>query len=253
VNDDRSMELFFELFSGLPRQGPGDPESTRRALSLVPPLGPAARILDIGCGTGAQTLDLARFSPANIIAVDFHPPFVEELNGRAAGLGVGARVRAYVGDMTRLDFPQGHFDLLWSEGAIYNMGFDAGLDAWRNLLRSGGHIVVSELCWLAPDPPQECLDYLASEYPAVRTVAANREGVERSGYDLVGDFCVPSSSWWRDFYEPLGRNIVAFRSRHSGDGIADGIAAQSEREIDMFRRYSDWYGYVFFVMRKRSD
>jgi methylase of polypeptide subunit release factors len=99
---DRTVELFFELFSGLPRQGPGDSESTRRALSLLPPLSPAARILDIGSGTGAQTLDLATFSPANITAIDLHAPFVNELNARAARLGVGDRVHASVRLVARL-------------------------------------------------------------------------------------------------------------------------------------------------------
>lgn len=126
------MELFFELFSDLPRQGPGDSACTRRALSLIPPLSPADRILDIGCGTGAQTMELARNSPASIVAVDFHPPYIEELKRRAAQSGIDARVRPCVGDMTHLDFPPHEFDLVWSEGAIYIMGFDAGLVAWRD-------------------------------------------------------------------------------------------------------------------------
>src|SRR5512136_54584 len=235
------MELFFELFSGLPRQGPGDSDCTRRALSLVPPLGPAARILDIGSGTGTQTLNLATFSPASIVAVDLHLPFVEELNRRAARLGVGVRVHACVGDMSRLPFRPRHFDLLWSEGAIYIIGFDAGLDAWRVLLRPGGHLALSELCWLDSAPPRECVEYFASEYPALRSIEANRAAAERAGYEVVGNFCLPPSAWWRDYYGPLGVNLAAFRTRHAGDPAADAVAGQTEREIEMFRRYSDCY------------
>lgn len=247
------MELFFELFSGLPRQGPGDSESTRRALSLVPPLSSESRILDIGCGTGAQTMVLATSSPASIVAVDFHPPFVEELARTAARLGLGDRVHACVGDMAHLAFPARTFDLVWSEGAIFAIGFDAGLVAWRDLLFPGGHLAVSELCWFRPDPPGECVQFFASEYAAMRDVAANREAAVRAGYELIGDFLLPSSAWWTDYYEPLERNIEAFRARHAGEAEAEVIASQIEREIEMFRRYSDWYGYVFFVMRKRGN
>ena len=249
MGEDKAMDLFFELFSGLPRQGPGDSNSTLRALSLIPTPGPDARILDIGCGTGAQTFDLAGSSSAQIIAVDLHRPFVDELNEKAARLGLAERIHAAVGDMNHLDFPPRHFDLIWSEGAIYNMGFDAGLEAWRALLRQGGHVAVSELCWLQVERSPECEEWLTGEYPAIRDVAANRRAIERAGYHLVGDFPLPSSAWWTDYYLPLERNIAAFRDRHPGDPTASAIAEQSEHEIAMFRRCSGEYGYVFFVMR----
>jgi ubiquinone/menaquinone biosynthesis C-methylase UbiE len=253
MSDGGGMELFLELFSGLPRQGPGDAECTARALSLLPPLGPGARILDIGSGTGAQTLELARLTPANIVAVDFHPPFIDELNASAARLGFASRVRGVVQDMHRLEFSGQRFDVLWCEGAIFIIGFDAGLEAWRELLRADGHLAVSELCWLKADPPRECCEWLVAEYPPVRSLTANREAIARAGYVLVGDFVVPTSAWWRDYYDPLQRNIDRFRDVHRGDPIANAVAKNVECEISMFRRYSDQYGYAFFVMRKGGD
>jgi SAM-dependent methyltransferase len=183
----------------------------------------------------------------------FHPPYVEELSRRAVRLGFDTRVRACVGDMSRLPFRAGQFDVLWSEGAIYVIGFDAGLQAWHAMLRPGGHVAVSELCWLESEPPLECLECFASEYPAMRTLAANRAAVERSGYELVGDFSLPPLAWWHDYYEPLERNLAAFTARHPGDSAAETIARQSEHEIETSGRYSDCYGYVFFVMRRRGD
>ena len=117
---DRAAALFYELFSGLPRQGPGTTGSTRRALGLVPDVGPRTRVLDVGCGTGAQTLVLARDSPSRIVAVDNHPPFIDALHGKAQELGITNRLDARVADMRRLDFADGSFDLIWCEGAIYS-------------------------------------------------------------------------------------------------------------------------------------
>ncbi len=250
TSDDRSMELFFELFSGLPRQGPGDAASTRRALALVPPLGAEARILDVGCGTGAQTLDLAAATPARITAVDIHPPFVESLNRRAGELGHADRVRAEVGDMAQLDYPPRHFELIWSEGAVYFLGVEAALEAWRPLLAPGGHIAVSQLCWLDSEPPEECVRYFETEYPEMTDATELRSMFDRAGYRLLGDFPLPRSAWWKPFYEPLEGNIVAFRERHPDDETALAIAEQTEQEIDIFRRFGHVYGYLFLVGRE---
>ena len=124
---DRATALFFELFSRLPRQGPGNTACTRRALGLVPGFGPRTRVLDIGCGTGAQTLVLADSSPSRILAIDNHPPFIDALNRKARRVGISDRLEARVADMRSLDFADGSFDLIWCEGAIYNVGVEAGL------------------------------------------------------------------------------------------------------------------------------
>jgi precorrin-6B methylase 2 len=80
-------ELFYEIFAGLPRQGPGDRHSTLRALKSIPGLPYFACILDIGCGTGNQTIDLAGAINGQIIAADNHQPFLDTLKGNAARFG----------------------------------------------------------------------------------------------------------------------------------------------------------------------
>ena len=135
MTQDRTTLWFFELFHRLPRQGPGDEVSTIKALRLIPRIGSGTRALDLGCGTGLQTRILARNSPAHFLAVDNHPPFVEEANRQARAAGLDARIETRVGDMQRLDFAPGSFDLIWCEGAIYVVGFEAGLRRWRSLHR----------------------------------------------------------------------------------------------------------------------
>jgi SAM-dependent methyltransferase len=251
MTETREAALFFELFSGLPRQGPGDAASTLRALALVPGVGPRSRILDVGCGTGRQTLALARATGATVVAVDTHPPFVGELNRRARAAGLGGCVEARVGDMRALDFPPGAFDLVWSEGAIYVMGFEAGLRGWRPLLAAGGHVAVTEVCWFRSDPPPECAAFWREEYPAIRDVADRLAAIEACGYETVGHFTLPASSWWDEYYRPLEARVSAFRERRRGEQDATALADQVAREIDVWRRFSDWYGYAFFVMRCR--
>ena len=247
---DRVAALFFELFSGLPRQGPGSTACTRRALGLVPGVGPQTRVLDVGCGTGAQTLVLADSSPARIVAVDNHPPFIDALNRTARELGLAKQVEGRVGDMRLLDFADGSFDLIWCEGAIYNVGVEAGLRDWRRLLRGDGHVALTEACWRKPDPPAACAAFWNQEYPAMRDTRALLEAIETCGYRTVGHFPLPASAWWDDYYRPLQDNVTAFRKRHRDAPDAQELADQCQREIDTWHAHAEYYGYEFFVLRR---
>ena len=153
-NNPKMRDVFFDVHSGLPREGPGNRDCTERALSLAGPLPRSPKVLDIACGPGMQTIDLAALLPdAEIIAVDTHEPFLDEANRRATARGVGERVRAIYGDMTSLSFPAARFDLIWCEGAAYIMGVERALRFWRRLLKPGGKLALSDAVWLLPEPP----------------------------------------------------------------------------------------------------
>ena len=243
--------LFFEMFSGLPRQGPGDAASTLQALALVPHIDRHTRVLDLGCGTGRHTRLLATETPAQITAIDNHGPFIEELDREARAQGFGDRLHARLGDMQDLDVPSQAFDLIWCEGAIYVTGFETGLREWRRFLAPGGHLAVTEVCWTRPDPPAECTEYWAREYPAIRDVATRLATIDASGYETVGHFTLPPSAWWDEYYAPLQRNLDAFRERHRDEADAGQLADSVQREIDIWHAYSAFYSYEFFVMRPR--
>lgn len=246
----RFWSYFYEIYEAIPRPGPGDRESTERALRLLPLLTRRHRILDIGCGPGAQTIDLARASEARIVAVDNHEPFVSRLADRAAELGLADRIAAQVGDMNDLRFADGSFDVIWCEGAIFIIGFANGLATWRRLLAPGGHLVVSELCWLRSDPPVEVAAFFTAEGADIGDMDARRKTIAANGYRLVGDFVLPAVGWWDNYYVHLGAELERFRVRHAGDEEALDVAARSQYEIDLYRKYSDHFGYGFFAMQR---
>lgn len=248
MTQDRMTALFFELFTGLPRQGPGDTPSTRRALALVPGVGPDTRVLDVGCGTGAQTIVLAQSSPARITAVDNHAPFLDVLSREAQRLGLADRIDVRVGDMRRLDFAPGSFEVIWCEGAIAIIGVENGLRDWRPLLLRGGHLALTEVCWTKPNPPDECAAFWAQEYPAIRDVPALLSAIDECGYETLEHFALPPSAWWDEYYRPLQRNVIEFRERHRHEADAQEVAAQVQREIDVWQAYGEFYTYEFFVL-----
>ncbi len=246
-------EFMYELFSDIPRQGPGSDECTRKAYELLSDLPPQPNILDVGCGSGMQTLELARVSEGQITAVDNHQPYLDDLQGRAEAARLDTRIRTVNGSMFELPFAKGSFDLTWSEGAIYIIGFEKGLREWKSLVRCGGYLVVSELSWIETDTPDEIRTYWEGEYPAIRTIAENIGIIGQEGYDLVGSFVLPESGWWDGFYRPLQRRMDLLRHKYAANREALAVLDASKREVDMYEKYSRYYGYVFYLMQSVQE
>jgi SAM-dependent methyltransferase len=249
--DPYQRRIFFELHSGLPREGPGSRDCTARALAMAGALPPAPRVLDIACGPGMQTMDLASLLPdAQITAVDLHEPFLQEVRRRAAAAGVAQRVEALRADMAALPFAPGGFDLIWCEGAAYIMGVRDALTAWRPLLRPGGRLALTEAVWLKPGAP-EPVQRAFAEYPAMADLEANRRLVRECGYELLGDFVLPNSAWWDDYYGPKEKRLAGLIPKYAGDPVASAVLQETREELDVHRRYSDYYSYAFLVMGVR--
>ncbi len=243
------MDILFELHKGLPRCGPGNDLSTLRALSAMRPLVPFPKILDVGCGPGMQTIALARASGGTITAVDLHEPFLAQLRERAAIEGLASRIQTLQGDLFRLPFSPGSFDVIWAEGSIYLLGFEKGLRMWRSLLKPGGYLAATEISWLREQPPEEVLDFWKSAYPGMNRVHKNRKILKASGFTELDHFTLPVSAWWDDYYLPLQKNLAVMLDTHAGNPEAMNVLLMTRREMQLFEKYSDHYGYVFYVMQ----
>lgn len=246
----RFWKLFFEVYEALPRQGPGNRAATAQALALCRDLPASPAVLDLGCGTGAQTLDLAELTSGSIIAIDSHAPSIALLKERMAGKGLSDRVEARVGDMAQLDLPPESFDLLWSEGALYNIGLGKALRICHGLLRPGGYLAFTDAVWRKQDPPPEVKESFAADYPSMGSVAEVLAAIERAGFSLIDHFALPDAAWWDDFYRPMQLRIAELREKYKGDAEALATLAELAREPEMHRRHSECYGYEFFVTRR---
>lgn len=247
-SDPHQRAVFFDVHSDLPREGPGDEASLRRALGFVGDLPPQPRVLDIACGPGGQTLDLAQALPnAEITAFDLHAPFVARLKTRAQDLGLERRIHAHVADMTAIPMEFGTFDLIWCEGAAYNMGVPEALKAWHGLLNPGGKIAFSEAVWLRNDAPPELQKFWKDEYPAMQTVDGCRQWVVDAGYTVLGEFVLPDAAWWTHYYTPMEKRVGMLLETYKDDPVGLSVVRECADEIEFHRTYGSYYGYTFIV------
>ncbi|MDP8264158.1 MAG: class I SAM-dependent methyltransferase [Candidatus Aceula lacicola] len=245
------MKYLCEVYELLPRCGPGDNESTRRAFNSM--LKPSAQplILDIGCGSGMQTLELARISKGKIIALDNHQGFLDILMKKASEDGLEENIIPKNISMLEMDFDPSSFDTIWSEGALYCMGFQNGLKRCRQLLKDGGYLAVTELVYIVSDPPIPVVRYWESEYLDIKDVKSKVELIENEGFQLLLNFTLPESSWLNNYYLPMERELPELKKKYQNNKTALGVFESFQREVDFYKKYSKYYGYEFFVMQKK--
>jgi len=243
-------DIFFEIFNNLPRGGPGDNNSTRKAFSFLVDLPEIINLLDIGCGPGMQTIELGRLINGKIIALDNHQPFLNKLEIHAKNNNLQHKIKATNGSMFSMNFEKESFDVIWSEGAVYIYGFEKALKEWNYFLKINGYFVVSEISWLKSNAPQELKEYWNSEYP-MKTIDENIQIITNNNYTLVDHFILPESSWWENYYIPYEKQVSILRKKYKNDMEKINLLDYALEEIEIFRKYSEFYGYVFFIMQKR--
>jgi ubiquinone/menaquinone biosynthesis C-methylase UbiE len=245
VAPDIQRELHGELSKGSPaRLG-----FTRTAYQMLPDLD-KPRILDVGCGQGGPTLELARLSGGQVTGLDIDESALLELARRADEEGLSDHIQVTHGSMFELDFADGSFDVIWSEGSMHILGFERALGEWRRFIRPRGFLVVHEMVWLRPNPPSEIKSCWQMAYPGIRTASEYVEQIPEHGYRLVGHFVLPEDFWWADYYVPMVARIAELRKEYAEDQKAQGTLDKEERAAELYRKHSKWYGSVFLVMQK---
>jgi ubiquinone/menaquinone biosynthesis C-methylase UbiE len=254
-NENKSIHefdfnLICEYFSKLERQGPGSSEVTIKALNFIDNLTNESRIADIGCGTGGQTMVLAKHAPGHITGIDLFPPFIDLFNFNAGELNLQDRIKGIVGSMDNLTFQNEELDLIWSEGAIYNIGFKRGLNEWRKFLKTGGYIAVSEGSWFTEERPVEIYEFWQDAYPEIDTISNKVAQMQKTGYIPVSTFILPENCWTEHFYAPQVTVQEAFLKKYAGNKTAEEFIASERHEAQLYYKYKEYYGYVFYIGKK---
>jgi ubiquinone/menaquinone biosynthesis C-methylase UbiE len=202
---------------------------TRKAFRMLPEM-TIPCILDVGCGSGVPTMELARLSDGEIVAIDTSQTALDGLASKINKAGLTARVKAIKCSMLNMDFTQASFDIIWAEGSIAVIGFEKGLKEWRRLLKTGGFLVLHD---------------------ELGNLTEKRRQISQSGYELINHFILSENIWWNEYYAPLEKKFNEVRAKFTSDQKTISVTNDDQREIDTFKRDTKRYRSGFFVMRKR--
>ncbi|MEW8418878.1 MAG: methyltransferase domain-containing protein [Candidatus Thiodiazotropha endolucinida] len=246
-----NYDLLVDLYKGNKRQGPGGDEQTKQALQLAGLVNSSQplQMADIGCGTGASTLILAEKLNATITAVDLFQDFLDVLNGDAQKRGIADKIKTLAGSMEELPFDGGSLDVIWTEGAIYNMGFAKGVEYFKQFLKSGGILAASEITWLTNERPAEIQQHWDAEYPEIASASEKIKVLEEQGFILKGYFPLPESCWVENYYTPLENNLDRFIAKHESEDARTIVQAE-RTEIALYKKHGAYYSYGFYIAQK---
>lgn len=244
------FSLINEFFTELKRQGPGSSEETIRALSFIDNLSNKTKIADLGCGTGVQTMVLAQNTESVITALDLYAGSIDKLNATAEKLDLQNRVKGIVGSMDDLPFQNDEFDLIWSEGAIANIGFEKGLNHWKKFLKKNGYVAVTYESWFTDERPAEIEKWWMDAVPEISTIGHNISIMQKTGYIPVAIFTLPENCWIDNYFIPQKARQEEFLKKHAGNKTAENMIAFMRHEADLYSKYKLYYGYVFYIGKK---
>lgn len=247
---DFDMSLIGNYFGRLERQGPGSSESTLRALSFIDNSWTELTIADLGCGTGGQTMILAQNTKASITGLDINYDFIEKFNTNAKRLGVQNRVKGIVGSMDNLPFASEEFDVIWSEGAIATIGFQEGVNYWRKFLKTEGFIALTYESWISDERPAEIEKFWTDAVPEMNTIGHNISILQKAGYSLIAAFTLPEKCWIDNYFSPQKAIQGAFLKENAGNEAAEAFVAYMKHEAELYAKYKEYYGYVFYIGKK---
>lgn len=204
---------------------------TRKAYQLLPGLD-KPNILDIGCGSGVPTLELARLSTGSILAIDIDRELIEILRKKIHSAGLAHRIRAECRSLFDLDYPDECFDIVWSEGSISVIGFRKGLREWRRLIKPEGFLVVHD----------ELTD-MDSRFSAAG----------ECGYDILDHFMLSVRIWRQEYYGPLEEHIITLRKKYGSDPEMQRLIEKEQQEREWARNNPGRCASAFFIMQKKEE
>ena len=239
MGSDPDMSAFFMLHRDLPREGPGQAEDVAWAAGLLD-LPRRAQIADVACGPGGDIAALLAAAPeGHVTALDKMPHFV---TAARKAWGADPRVTVLKADMKVIANP---YDLIWCAGAVYFMGVEKALRAWRKSLLPRGAVAFSEACWFTQDRSARAKAFWDTEYPSMTDEAGITAQIEAAGYRVLGQQRLKDASW-EAYFTPLEQRAATLRA--GADPALVAVLDEVAEEIACWRAHRDEFGYLLSVV-----
>ncbi|MQY79024.1 MAG: methyltransferase domain-containing protein [Bacteroidetes bacterium] len=204
---------------------------TRKAFELLPKYD-NPQILDVGCGAGIPTIELAKLSGGHITGIDIDRSSLERFRKKLRETELVDKIEIIEKSLFALDFPDESFDIIWAEGSISAIGFEEGLKQLRRFLKLNGFLVIHD---------------------DISDTKKKLKLISNYNYILISRFKISHKEWWLKYYAPLEKLIKEFHNNFLNDYKLINVLNKDQGEIDRLKSNPTLFGSMFYTIRKEGS
>ena len=201
---------------------------TRKAFNIIPKINKPC-ILDIGCGSGVPTLELARLSKGKIIGIDIDKNAIDKLNIKIKVNNLQERVKVYKNSLFNIKFPSETFDIIWAEGALAPIGFEEALKQWKKFIKPEGFMVLHD---------------------DIKDKTKKMELIPKQVFELIDYFQLPDDAWWINYYGPLEKQIEKVLTINKNHPQVLKAIKSYQDEVMACKKKPEDFRSIFYVLKK---
>jgi ubiquinone/menaquinone biosynthesis C-methylase UbiE len=202
---------------------------TREAFASIPKMDDP-RILDLGCGIGMVTLELARLCNGKITGIDIDENALDKLTVKIQEGNLSDKIQVFNQSVYKTQFEDETFDIIWEEGVIHLLDFKKAISECKRILKLNGYMISGE---------------------ATNWAERKLEKFQRSGFELVKRIPWAEECWWREYYAPLEKRINALQKKY--DNISDVKEIKHHlSEIEMVKKNIKGFECTTYIFKKNE-
>jgi ubiquinone/menaquinone biosynthesis C-methylase UbiE len=203
---------------------------TKKAYQLLPKIRNPL-ILDVGCGSGVPTIELAKLSKGKIVAIEPNLFLLNKLKKKIKNEGLSGHIITKNQSIFDSNFSGDSFDIIWVEGVLNAIGFVTGLKKFQRILKPDGFLVIHD---------------------GIKIVSYKLNKIQNYGFKLINFFELPQDAWWKEYYQPLEKLLSKLKIKHKNvtNQSDKDIIKKYQTEINMIKQNPKQYISAFYIMQK---
>lgn len=186
-------------------------------------------ILDVGCGTGIPTIELAKLSKGHVTGIDIDEDSLKILKRKIKDFGLKNQISVIKESITKMDFPKERFDIIWSEGAVFVIGFGNSIKNWRLYLKPNGFLVLHD---------------------EIKDKSKKLELIEKYGYKIIFQFDLPFEIWWNEYFTPLEKLVKSYNKKYPNDSELGRELEKDQNEIAICKSNKERASSFYVILQK---
>ena len=169
-------------------------------------------ILDVGCGSGIPTIELAKLSKGHVTGLDIDLESLNILKRKIKDYGLENQISVIKESINTMDFPKESFDIIWSEGTVFVIGFENSIKKWRLYLKPKGFMVIHD---------------------EIKDKSKKIKLIEKYSYKIISKFDIPFKIWWEEYFAHLEQLVKGYRKKYPNDFELRKEFEKDQNDIDM--------------------